>query len=603
MIARLLEHCHTLRFKITAVLFAILTVSIGVAMFGIWTYERDQFIEMTNDSAKRGGQTIAKALRAAMLENNRSAVQSSVNEIAAIYEPPSRISIIDPGGLVAVSSDPALLGKTFNRYTTPSCATCHLHPGLQPEKETIVIKEANGPLLRNVIKIPNNPECYQCHPATTKILGILVYDAYFARTDEILKTVFIRMFLTGLVTFLAIGLVQFIAIDKFIHKPTDKLMEGFIQVGKGNYSFWVDENSSSEFGYMADQFNVMSRAIGRFINEIKEKNQESAILYAIVREVSETIEWERLKVIIVGLVHDIFRAEQGGLLLPHPLKENYFDIVWRDLDKDRPGHLVYSLDQGDLSLASISAEDLATWQQEKYSAHRFLDDYQRLLIPLFYQNEPLGLICVSKLPGQRFSQHERAIVPALANHVAISLANAQLYHLAITDGLTSLYSKRHLFSKLEFLIARQNKYANESFFVLMMDLDHFKEVNDTHGHEVGDQVLMQLAELLRRNIRLEDIPFRYGGEEFVILVPSSQGRADLGQEIAERLRGAVESHAFEYGADRSLRKTISIGVACFPMHGGTAHEIIAAADKALYQAKTTGRNRVCGATTTEVSPG
>jgi len=595
MIDRLLEYCHSLRFKMSAALLVILTISIGSAMFGIWSYERGQFIDMANATSTRIGLMVEKNLRTAMLENNRSAVQMEVDKIISDYEPNSRISIVNPGGLAAVSSDKDLLGKTFDRFSAPSCVVCHNRKGVRPEKESILLEEESRPLLRRAIKINNEPRCYQCHPESTKILGVLLYDADFSQTYGILGTIFIRMFLTGLVTFLAIGLVLFLAIDKFIHKPTAKLMDGFIQVGHGNFNSWVDENSSSEFAYMADQFNVMSRAIGRFINEIKEKNKESAILYAIVREVSETIEWERLKSIIVNLVHDIFRAEQGGLLVPHRLMENSFDIVWRDRDQKRLGHLLYNPGKSELSFASISGEELAAWQREKYSAHRFLDNYQRLLIPLFYQNEVLGLICIKKYSGQRFSPHERAITPALANHVAISLANAQLYHLAITDSLTNLYSKRHLFSKLEIQIARQNKYADDSFIILLLDLDNFKEVNDTLGHQAGDQVLIQLADLLRQNIRLGDIPFRYGGEEFVILVPAKLGQTTLGLEIAERLRSAVERHTFECLETQPLRKTVSIGVACFPLHGASANEIIQAADKAMYLAKTTGRNRVCGA--------
>ena len=425
----------------------------------------------------------------------------------------------------------------------------------------------HGPLLRNVITIPNEPECYRCHEAGRNILGVLIYDADLSRSYAMLRTVFIRMLLTGLITFLAIGLVLFLAIDKLIHKPTAKLMEGFIQVGQGNHNYWVEEESSNEFAYMADQFNVMSRAIGRYINEIKEKNRETSILYAIVREVSETIEWDRLKIIIVNLVHDIFRAEQDGLIIPHRQRDDTFDIVWRGMDDKRTGHIVYNLEPGDLALALLNSEELAEWHRDKYTTYRFLDDNRRLLIPLNYRQEPLGLISVRKSSGQRFSPHERAIIPALANHVAISLANAQLYHLAITDSLTNLYSKRHLFSKIELQVARQSKYANESFFILMMDLDHFKEVNDTYGHETGDQVLIQLAELLRRSIRLKDSAFRYGGEEFVVLVPAEQGQASLGLEIAERLRKAVAEYAFECREAQVLRKTVSIGVACFPLHG------------------------------------
>jgi len=595
MITRLLEYRHSLRFKITAALLLVLTVSISSAIFGIWTYERDEFIKMADVTAHLVGRAVAKHLRTAMLENDRPAVQATVEEISAIYEPPMRISIVNPGGLVAVSSDPLLIGKTIDRFSSPSCAGCHPRPGVQSEKESMLIEGDHGQLLRHVFKIPNEPECNQCHPESTKTLGIIIFDADLSRTAEILRTIFVRMLLTGLVTFLAIGLVLFLAIERYIHRPTTKLMEGFIQVGHGNFNSWVEEDSSSEFSYMADQFNVMSRAIGRFINEINEKNKESSILYAIVREVSETIEWERLKSIIVNLVHDIYRTGQSGLLLPHRHKHDCFDIVWRNLDEERLGHLVHCLGNSDLSIAAISSEELAEWHREKYSTHRFLDNYERLIIPLIYRNESLGLICVKKLSIQRFSPHERAIAPALAKHAAISLANARLYHQAITDGLTNLYSKRHLFSKIEIQIARQKKYAAESFIILMMDLDHFKEVNDNFGHEAGDQVLIQLAELFRQNIRLGDIPFRYGGEEFVIMVPAAPGQTTLGQEIAERLRSAVERHVFDCPDCPSIRKTISIGVACFPIHGGTAHEIIRAADQAMYRAKTTGRNKVCAA--------
>lgn len=599
MSTRLIEFFNSLRFKILAALFVVLTLSIGAAMFGIWIYERDQFVAMANDEARRGGRIIAKALRTSMLRNDKGAIQAAVQEIAALYEPPSRISIVAPDGGVAISSDPLLTGRTFDRFTSPSCIGCHRNPDLIPEKSAALVQEGKVPLLRNVIKIENEPQCYQCHPAATKILGVLLYDAYFTRTNELLKTVALRMFLTGLATLLVIGLVLFLAIDRFIQVPIRKLMRGFIEVGSGNYDCWVDEASSSEFGYMAEQFNIMSRAIGRFITEIKGKNQETAILYAIVREISETIDWERLKKIIVDLGHDIFAAEQSGLVVPHRKKSDCFDIVWRIKDEKRIGHLIYCLDSAELSYSGVSSEELAEWYRDRYVAHRFKDDFQRLLVPLHYSNQALGLICVKKFDGQSFSRHERAIIPALAKHVAISLANSQLYQMAITDGLTGLYSKRHLLNKLDMLVARHDKYAREAFFVLIMDLDHFKEVNDTHGHEVGDQVLMQLADLLRSSIRFGDIAFRYGGEEFVVLVPTVSDETSLGMEIAERLRAAVERHSFECREAPLIRKTISIGVASFPAHGKTGHEILHAADTALYQAKNNGRNRVRGASTPE----
>ncbi|MFO7606162.1 MAG: diguanylate cyclase [Desulfurivibrionaceae bacterium] len=597
MIERLSEHFQSLRFKISAALFLVLTVSIGAAMYGTWTYERDQFIDMANDEAASGGRIIEKSLRNSMMTNNQSAIQTAVNEIAAIHKPPSRISIINPAGRVTVSSDPAMRGKIFDPLTSPNCIACHRAGDMAPPKKTDLLMEGeNGPLLRNVIKINNEPKCQQCHPESIKILGVLIYDIYLSRTFAILKTVSFRIFLTGMLTFLAIGVVLWLTIDKFIHKPIKRLMEGFTQAGSGNFDFWVEESSSIEFGYMADQFNVMSRAINRFIQEIKGKNQETAILYSIVREVSETLEWERLLKIIVELVREIFEAEQGGLVVPHRKKKDCFDIIWRVKDEKRLAHLVYCLEAADLSLSTVvKRKELLEWQRGEYLTHQFKDDFQRLLIPLLYNKRAMGLICIKKVSGQSFSKHERAIIPALANHVAISLANSHLYHMAITDGLTDLYSKRHLLNKLDILTVRHEKYASESFFLLILDIDNFKELNDTHGHEAGDQVLVQLGEVLQKNIRFEDMPFRYGGEEFVILAPASKDDTELGMEIAERLRAAVENHVFECSEAPAIRQTVSIGVALFPLHGKTPHEIIKAADRAMYQAKNSGRNMVRGA--------
>jgi diguanylate cyclase (GGDEF)-like protein len=594
MLATIIEHCHSLRFKIAAALFLILTISIGVAMFGIWIYEREQFIDMINAEAIRSGRGIEKSLRASMRRNDKNIIRAEVMELAATYDPPSTISIIDRDGRVTVSSEPILRGQIFDRFTSPSCTGCHPGRDEIPQNDLFVIKGENGPLLRNVIKIKNRPECHRCHPPATATLGVLLYDVDLTPTYDRLQTVAFRMFLTGLATFLAIGLVLFLAINRLIEQPINKLMQGFTEVGRGNYAFWIYEESSSEFGFMAEQFNVMNQAIGRFINEIKAKNHETTLLYTIVQEVSETIELEKLQKIIINLVHDIFNAEQNGLVVPHPKEKECFEIIWRTGNEKRLAHLLYR-PGADLSFPAVTAEELAEWRRDNYVAHRLKDDSQRLLIPLRYSQDALGLICIKKLVGQPFSRHELAIIPALARHAAISMANSHLYHLAITDGLTDLYSKRHLLNKLDMLAARASKYANESFFVMMIDIDYFKQVNDNYGHETGDQVLVQLAELLRKNLRLEDIAFRYGGEEFVVLVPSEPGEASLGTVIGERLRVAVEKHTFICHPAPAIRKTISVGVAHFPGHGKTSQDIIRAADAALYQAKHNGRNRVCDA--------
>mgnify|MGYP002640119561 CR=1 FL=1 len=169
--------------------------------------------------------------------------------------------------------------------------------------------------------------------------------------------------------------------------------------------------------------------------------------------------------------------------------------------------------------------------------------------------------------------------------------NAQLERLATTDALTGLHNRRYLQQALEFEIARGQR-AEHPFCLLMMDIDHFKRVNDTYGHAVGDRVLVQVATVLQENLRNIDLRARWGGEEFVALLLDSQ--RDAGLQTAEKIRAVLEQTEIHAGLDEPVRVTISIGVACSPADGVEEHKLFAHADAALYRAKEGGRNRVEG---------
>lgn len=203
----------------------------------------------------------------------------------------------------------------------------------------------------------------------------------------------------------------------------------------------------------------------------------------------------------------------------------------------------------------------------------------------------MGLILGTVGPDKRFSLQQKKLISALASHVAISLANARLYHLATTDGLTSLYTKRY-FEEAIARLAVPTVAGPGSFQVIMLDIDHFKEVNDTYGHPAGDQVLSQLADLIRDHLRYNDIPCRFGGEEFIILLPENSQGLEMARAIATRLLGAIAAHTFTCPGCPPINRTVSIGVASFPEHATTVAGIILAADEALYAAKRGGRNRI-----------
>lgn len=178
------------------------------------------------------------------------------------------------------------------------------------------------------------------------------------------------------------------------------------------------------------------------------------------------------------------------------------------------------------------------------------------------------------------------------NYFLLLIRNTKLRQLAITDGLTGMYIYRYLVVRLKNELDRADRYDLDlSFFIA--DIDHFKKFNDTYGHDVGNIVLKNFAEILKRNSRKTDFVARYGGEEFCILFPhTSQEKA---MKLAEKLRAAIEEAEVPGGPDGVLKVTASFGVSSFKKGEiDTVKKLFTAADAALYRAKETGRNRVCG---------
>lgn len=161
--------------------------------------------------------------------------------------------------------------------------------------------------------------------------------------------------------------------------------------------------------------------------------------------------------------------------------------------------------------------------------------------------------------------------------------------LAVTDELTGLYNRRYFDRHLHLMLERAQQQERD-LAVMLIDLDFFKAVNDTHGHDVGDVVLREFSARLRRNIRGVDLACRFGGEEFVVLMPDTDFRQ--AQMVAERVRSAVAERSFDLGAGRPLPVTVSVGVALNETDADTPEVLLKRADVALYRAKREGRNRV-----------
>jgi diguanylate cyclase (GGDEF)-like protein len=215
-----------------------------------------------------------------------------------------------------------------------------------------------------------------------------------------------------------------------------------------------------------------------------------------------------------------------------------------------------------------------------------------LAAPLISHGELLGVINLSKL-SQRTTD-EKAVLQTVADITAISLAKAKLFeevqNLADTDGLTKLYNKRKFLEFLDLELKEASRYPR-TVSLIVLDIDNFKNYNDTNGHPKGDELLKKIGDVLRESIREVDILARYGGEEFCIICPETDKKGALA--LAGRLRERVAETDFQGGEKQPLGKiTISLGVATFPQDKNTLDGLIEAADKALYRAKEGGRDRI-----------
>jgi len=228
------------------------------------------------------------------------------------------------------------------------------------------------------------------------------------------------------------------------------------------------------------------------------------------------------------------------------------------------------------------------WQTER---EKLAASHLELLCPIKSRGRVISILALGgKQSGSLYSHEDIQLVMTIANQAGIIMENAQLYTQATTrantDGLTGLYTHRHFHERLDQEIARGSRFGT-MFSVIMLDIDLFKAYNDIYGHLAGDQLLRRMGELIRSSIRNMDVAFRYGGEEFTVILP--EARLDNAYKVAERVRKAIESEA----SSKPIPVTVSLGVASWPSDGITREEIIGCADAALYRAKQNGRNRVC----------
>jgi len=242
----------------------------------------------------------------------------------------------------------------------------------------------------------------------------------------------------------------------------------------------------------------------------------------------------------------------------------------------------------------VYTADLYELPEMKKVVDQFKQKQIQILAPLVYSNRLLGIVgCGSKIFGNAFDAHDLQLFSILANIISVSVSNAQMYEnvrkMSLTDAMTDLNNYRSFKERLKEEINRA-KRQNSSVSLLMLDIDHFKNYNDTLGHQAGDEALRQLGAILKQVSRDEDIVNRYGGEEFTVILPGQP--KDSIHILAERIRIKVEEEEFySQEVQPQKRLTISLGGACLPSDADNFDDLVRCADEAMYKSKQNGRNR------------
>ena len=240
---------------------------------------------------------------------------------------------------------------------------------------------------------------------------------------------------------------------------------------------------------------------------------------------------------------------------------------------------------------SIREQDFSTSSYYRGADNPLFKKGYFVSIPLMIEKEVVGVLNINDVDQDSFNVGDLGFILNLSEFIAMSISNAVLYEqankLAVTDGLTGISNRPSMEKSLRIEFERSKRY-NSPLSLILLDVDHFKDVNDTYGHQKGDEILIAIASLLKKACRANDIAARYGGEEFLMILPQSNAQGAF--KIAERVRKEMMKISFT-GNESNFAVTVSCGVAEFNKDYESINKLIAVADRALYEAKNGGRNK------------
>jgi diguanylate cyclase (GGDEF)-like protein len=334
------------------------------------------------------------------------------------------------------------------------------------------------------------------------------------------------------------------------------------------------------------------------------ENSEVTVFHELGKALTSSLQLDQVLRTIMEKINEVLRPDTWSLLLMDQEKgELYFQIATgkgaealKDVRiKLGQGLAGWVAKTGEVVVVPDTSKDSRFFGQ--VDAKTKMETRSIIAVPVRFREHCLGVIELINCIGEEgFSARDLALLEALADYAAIAIENARhvqrIHELTITDDCTSLYNARHLNFMLDTEIYRSHRYAFE-FSLIFIDLDHFKQVNDTHGHLMGSKLLSEIGTAIKDKCRLIDLAFRYGGDEFVVLLPQTSKENAMG--VARRLHKLIRETPWLKEPGLNVGLTASVGVASYPSDSRSKAELLHLADEAMYLVKNTSRDSVAAA--------
>lgn len=366
-----------------------------------------------------------------------------------------------------------------------------------------------------------------------------------------------------------------------LYKPSEKELMCSVNRILKERNMWMDNKKLHQELGIARKEIAFFEEVGKTLTSSKELND---ILIAIMKKTKEMTNAEAWSILLID--------EETGEL-----------VFEKTGNKKLPKIEKYRLKRGEGIAGWVAQEGIPVIvpdvsQDERFSSRLDKQTHFKtrslMCVPIKSQGRVIGVLeVVNKVTGEPFTKEDLDLLMRLIDYAALAIERTSLYQkmaeLVVTDDLTKLFNTRYLNRTIDIEIQRSNRY-HTSISLIFIDVDYFKNINDQYGHLVGSKMLVEMGQLIIKSLRSIDIVARYGGDEFVVVMPQTSPKAAA--QIAERLRRSVEQNVFLKKEGYALKMTASFGVASYPESAKSKEDLLHLADEAMYRVKYTTRNGV-----------